>query len=97
MLDFGLARRVREEVQGETVLTTRNNHGRSDARNVGLTGTVSYMAPEILRGQEVDHRSDLWASAWCCMKSRPGSCRFRTNLDRDQRGDHAPGARRLPP
>ena len=54
ILDFGLARLV-QPVSGaaetETLTQTRT-----------IAGTVPYMAPEQLRGEKVDARSDIWAA-----------------------------------
>ena len=53
VLDFGLARRLREpgsEAQ-ESTLTAAGN----------LAGTLSYMAPEVLKGGRADARSDVWS------------------------------------
>lgn len=56
ILDFGLAKRV-----GGAALegATRSFETMRDAS--ALSGTLLYMAPEILRGEEADYRSDLWA------------------------------------
>jgi serine/threonine protein kinase len=46
ILDFGLAKLV----------------GQSDLTKTGTTmGTLAYMSPEQLRGEEIDNRSDLWS------------------------------------
>jgi serine/threonine-protein kinase len=51
ILDFGLAKIVRDGVAGGSVLT-----------HAGLAlGTPSYMSPEQSRGERADHRSDLYA------------------------------------
>lgn len=54
VLDFGLAKRLptsdRPETQ-ESRLTTVH----------AMAGTLSHMAPEVLRGQSADMRSDVWA------------------------------------
>jgi TolB-like protein/Tfp pilus assembly protein PilF/predicted Ser/Thr protein kinase len=46
IMDFGLAR-----VAGSTLLT----------KDGSTMGTVAYMSPEQARGQEVDHRTDIWS------------------------------------
>ncbi len=55
VLDFGLARLTEipsEPTSGGTVSLTAKNT---------VVGTVGYMAPEQLRGQEIDHRVDVFA------------------------------------
>jgi serine/threonine protein kinase len=54
VLDFGLARRIAAAPDGDTLSLT---HFPVSA----ISGTLAYMAPEVLRGQENDYRSDLWA------------------------------------
>ena len=56
VLDFGLAKRV-----GGAVIEgpTRSFASSQDASLV--SGTLPYIAPEVLRGEGTDHRSDLWA------------------------------------
>jgi serine/threonine protein kinase/predicted esterase len=46
VMDFGLAK-----VKGTTLLT----------REGTTLGTVAYMSPEQARGEEVDHRTDIWS------------------------------------
>lgn len=56
VLDFGLAKRSAEEIfEGPTRSLA------TPEQAFGVSGTVPYMAPEILRGDAPDHRSDLWA------------------------------------
>src|SRR2546428_1682973 len=56
VLDFGLAKQVGSSIfEGPT----RSLASMQDASSV--SGTLPYMAPEILRGDAADYRSDLWA------------------------------------
>jgi serine/threonine protein kinase len=56
VLDFGLAKRVGGATSEGT---TRSFDTLADTSAV--SGTLPYMAPEVLRGESADHRSDLWA------------------------------------
>ena len=38
-------------------------------------GTLAYMAPEVLNGQEATARSDIWSLGCCCTRWRAGGCR----------------------
>jgi len=55
VLDFGLAQRAASEAD----LATRG--GVSAARDSLVAGTLHYLAPEVLRGERADARSDIWA------------------------------------
>ena len=52
VLDFGLARRLRDGEQSADATLTQPH---------ALAGTLSHMAPEVLRGERADVRSDIWA------------------------------------
>lgn len=54
VLDFGLARRLPGSADAQMTDATITE---ADS----LAGTVSYMAPEVLRGERGDARSDVWA------------------------------------
>jgi eukaryotic-like serine/threonine-protein kinase len=56
VLDFGLAKRPKGNEIAEATLSmpTVTQPGT-------VTGTLAYMAPEVLRGEEADARSDVWA------------------------------------
>lgn len=56
VLDFGLAHHLQ---QGELDAATKSRISLADAG--GIAGTLHYMAPEVLRGQRADARSDIWA------------------------------------
>src|SRR5262245_9674094 len=55
VLDFGLAKRIDHEHRGETETQV------SVTEPGMLVGTLAYMAPEQLRGQHADARSDIWS------------------------------------
>ena len=55
VLDFGLAKRIGSGMSQGTTWTFGTSHERST-----VSGTLPYMAPEVLRGEGADYRSDLW-------------------------------------
>ena len=56
VLDFGLARRLPNQVIEEVTKSIAPLEG-----GRAIAGTLHYIAPEVLRGQAADCRSDLWA------------------------------------
>ena len=56
VLDFGLARRARKEELEEA---TRSRVSLEESG--GIAGTLAYVAPEVLRGEPANARSDIWA------------------------------------
>jgi eukaryotic-like serine/threonine-protein kinase len=55
VLDFGLAKRLPAEA-GEATLSLNSLSGPGT-----IVGTLQYMAPETLRGEPADARTDIWA------------------------------------
>jgi serine/threonine protein kinase/photosystem II stability/assembly factor-like uncharacterized protein len=78
VLDFGLARRVGSGIFDGA---TRSFETMQNASSV--SGTLPYMAPEVLRGEAADYRSDLWAVGVVLYEAASGRLPFegRTAFD----------------
>ena len=70
VLDFGLARRLPDSA------TTRS-HGSTLTAGDDLAGTLSHMAPEVLRGERADERSDVWSLGVLLYELITGELPFR--------------------
>ena len=78
VLDFGLARRIIVDASGEQTATI----GEFQSDN-SVGGTLPYMAPEVLRGEPLDYRSDLWALGVVLYEALSGKLPFtgKTNFE----------------
>jgi serine/threonine protein kinase/Tfp pilus assembly protein PilF len=72
VLDFGISRRV---APGGGDDTTRFDQSWESQHT--FTGTLPYIAPEILKGQEADERSDIWALGVLLYEMAAGQRPFR--------------------
>ncbi|HEY6242702.1 MAG TPA: protein kinase [Pyrinomonadaceae bacterium] len=71
VLDFGLAKRIGSGVSQATTWTFGSHENQST-----ISGTFPYMAPEVLRGEGADYRSDLWALGVVLYEAASGKMPF---------------------
>lgn len=71
VLDFGLAKQIGSITADAATRSIVPSHDASS-----LSGTLAYMAPEILRGSAADHRSDLWSLGVVLYESVSGRLPF---------------------
>ena len=76
VLDFGLAKLIPEQDTEETLISGPTPAG-------SVLGTVNYMSPEQLRGEEADHRSDIFSLGVVLYQMATGEVPFqgRSSLD----------------
>jgi len=72
VLDFGLAKRIGNEVSEGSTRSLESVQEKST-----ISGTLPYMAPEVLRGEAADYRSDLWALGIVLYEAASGRLPFR--------------------
>jgi serine/threonine protein kinase/Tfp pilus assembly protein PilF len=72
VLDFGLARRA--EFDAQQVTQSRDPLSRGE-----IAGTLPYMAPELLRGELAEPRSDIWAFGVLLYEMATGELPFTGN------------------
>jgi TolB-like protein/Tfp pilus assembly protein PilF len=72
VLDFGLSRRIETKISEETT-----QYDKSWDEQHSITGTLPYIAPELLRGQEANARSDIWALGVLLYEMATGRRPFR--------------------
>jgi len=71
VLDFGIAKRIGSEISQGTTLILDSRQEPST-----VSGTLTYMAPEVLRGEGADYRSDLWALGVVLYEAASGQLPF---------------------
>jgi serine/threonine protein kinase len=80
VLDFGLAKLNRPEADGDATQAVT-----ATATGIGLVvGTLPYMSPEQLKGEEVDHRTDIFSLGVMLYEMATGSHPFpaKSNAER---------------
>jgi serine/threonine protein kinase len=76
LLDFGLSRFLPETQVPGPVLRLKSSSGSRSA-----AGTLDYVAPEVLRGEVPDHRSDIWSLGVLAYETATGKMPFQGRTD----------------
>ena len=95
ILDFGIAGRLVQDIATEVTRSA------AAADAPGISGTLAYMAPEVIRGNPQDARSDLWSLGVVLFEMLTGNLPFRGRNAFDLaaaivQGDRAPLPERVP-
>ncbi|MCI0413042.1 protein kinase [bacterium] len=76
ILDFGLARLFERRAEPNEDLTTATIEGK-------IAGTIPYMSPEQIRGEELDSRTDLFSLGCVLYECLTGNRPFHGNTSQD--------------